>query len=244
MSDNWANFFAKHKKPGWQRWEMEAFDRPNSCETDKHQTKRSAAQQQALENEKQQLLEQARQEGFAQGQKAGYEEGKQKGYSDGFKKGQEEGYSAALTEGQKATKAQVERLQQIISNYSKALEQLEEEIGQQFIGLAIDIAQEILHTTIELHPEVIQHLIDEVVALETDPQALLTLHCNPSDIEEIEAHLSAQHSEMKWKLLADANIQPGGCVVSSPFGEIDARLKTRWQRLVQTLGHPIKWLSK
>jgi flagellar assembly protein FliH len=36
--------------------------------------------------------------------------------------------------------------------------------------------------------------------------------------------------------VSDPSVQPGGCRIETPQGEIDATVATRWRRVISTLG--------
>jgi len=85
-------------------------------------------------------------------------------------------------------------------------------------------------------------VLREAVTLVIDQQAHPRVHMNPHDLEAIRADLDADGLLKGCRFIPDAQVGPGNCRVETALGEIDARLATRWRRVVtEALGVENSW---
>ncbi len=228
----------------WRRWQMVSFDAPEpepepvapppadpgpDPETLKRQWRAEAEAR-------------GREAGYAQGHEAGLAAGHQAGQEQGWQAGHEAGYAAGLAEGREQARQEGLQLAALSSSAAASLAQLEEKMGQALVTLALDIAGQILRTTLAEQPESMLHAVREV--LHTPPSGqggVLRLWVHPQDLELVRLHLADELRDGNWRVLADESISRGGCRAESPFGDIDATLQTRWRRVAASLGRAAAW---
>lgn len=231
----------------WQRWKPAPI-RQSTAKPEKNHTTTPPANTSNLKEK----IRQAEQEAVAAGHEKGYREGHaqgldegrssghEAGYQEGLKQGLEQGLKQGLEQGQaegtKATRQAVARLDSLIQTTANALTGIESDMGQALITLAVRIAEKVIHDQINTHPEQLLALIDNIVQMESEHHSTLVLHVNPADLPLIESHISDNPETRLWRAVADDNITRGGCRISTPLGDIDATLETRWKRVVSTLG--------
>jgi flagellar assembly protein FliH len=167
---------------------------------------------------------------------------------------QAEGYAAGWELAQQQAAAEVERLAR-----ERAVELARSEFGQvldsarhlvaQLAGqhaellnrwehdltvLAAQLAERIVQQELARRPAQSATLVREAVALAAGlPVASLRLH--PTDLELLTTPGSTRLAGPGCELIADSQLQRGGCVVELAGGEIDARIETRLTRLVDEL---------
>lgn len=108
------------------------------------------------------------------------------------------------------------------------------------IQLASKMAERILRHELSFEPKAPLALIRESLELAAG-SANITLHLSPADCR----HLGGASGEIveslrqlaPAKVVADASVSPGGCVVKTEFGEIDQRIESQLARLEQELTH-------
>ncbi len=106
------------------------------------------------------------------------------------------------------------------------------------VGVAISIAEKILHTTLKQRPEVAVDMISEALRLSAG-HAQVRVQLNPDDVQQ----LGDQATEIVKTLSAcaeavivpDKSITRGGCRIETRYGEVDARLETILQRITEEL---------
>lgn len=175
------------------------------------------------------MREGARKEGYAQG----YNQGQTQGYGDGHREGYARGLEAARNEAV--------RLQQLAGNFRDALGSVDGEIANALVGLALDVARQLVRKTLETDPAALLPAARELLAAEPPLSGSPCLLLNPEDVTLVETHLAGELEAAGWTVRADATVARGGCIASAASGELDASLATRWSRVVKALGRNDPW---
>ena len=167
---------------------------------------------------------------------AGHQQGYQAGLLQGLAAGQAQGLNQGLADSATVLAAQQAALASLCHGFAQQATQAREQIAQQLLALALDMAHALLKSTLELQPErllpVIAHALQGLPAL----QLPATLHLHPQDLELVQTAQGAELTAAGWRLRADPHITRGGCRVETPSNQIDATLETRWCRLQQNFG--------
>ncbi|MDO9188731.1 MAG: flagellar assembly protein FliH [Sulfurimicrobium sp.] len=214
-----SNIIPKEQLSAYQRWEMDAFEdvRPGDGGADNSQVPLPTAE--AIEL----MHQQARQEG----------------YSEGLEQGREQGYR----EGREQAGREAQRLNDLVSQVNGSLQQLDQAMSQDLLDLALGIAHQMLRQALEVRPELVLAVVKD--AINSFPQAnqhpQLILH--PQDAALVRSCLEAELAHGHWRVVEDAQIEPGGCRLETAHGELDATLERRWQNVLKSLGQNGDWLA-
>lgn len=153
--------------------------------------------------------------------------------------GYEEGYAAGYAEGRKdgdsAAQREARELQNMVSACAHALGRLDHEVADTLTELSLSIAKNVVRSTLDTRPEIILELVQEMLRQMKDVPTQLTLHMHPDDAALVQKQLPPKTGDDCIAFIVDPAMDRGGCVATSEFGEIDARLSTRWQRARQAL---------
>lgn len=145
--------------------------------------------------------------------------------------GFEEGHAAGLATARREVEAELAEERRAVEAELAAaraeryaqLADLQGDIAE----LALNIAGRILRRRVEEEPEVVLAIVGDALSRARNGERL-RLRANPRDIpliEEREQHLIASVQGLKeLELVGDPGVPPGGCVVESGHGFIDARL--------------------
>lgn len=102
------------------------------------------------------------------------------------------------------------------------------------IRLSAAIAERIVRRELSRHPELSAELIRETLQLAAGSRQI-KVHLNPADLEtwrhageSLQGWVS-RVGEVQW--IADNDVTPGGCLVESQQGLIDARIETQLERI-------------
>ncbi|WP_188588968.1 flagellar assembly protein FliH, partial [Achromobacter denitrificans] len=136
---------------------------------------------------------------------------------------------------------EAQRLHALVQSCAVSIGALEEKMGQGLLTLALDIAQQVVRTTLAEQPDTVAGAVREVLHINPTAGGQMRLWANPEDIELIRLHLADELKEGHWRVLADESIARGGCRAETPFGDIDATLQTRWRRVAASLGRNVAW---
>ncbi len=207
----------------YQRWEMASFDPPPPVVPE------VVVPPDPYLGELAQRREQAHQEGYA----AGYANAQE----SGFAAGREQGFKQGLIEAQ--TEAAV--LRSVSYRFAEALRAAETEIAENLMNLAFDIARHVVGQNIAIDPSCLANVARQLIESEPTLKGGQHLIVNPEDQPIIEAYLKDELQADGWTLRVDPSIERGGCRAYAETGEIDATLKTRWERVAAAIRRNEPW---
>ncbi|MFF7399319.1 flagellar assembly protein FliH [Achromobacter sp. NPDC008082] len=230
------------RSAAWRRWQMLSFDEPATVEVEPEPEPDPGPDPAVVMAQlRAQAMAEGREEGYAQGHAAGVEAGQQTGHDAGFAAGREAGYAEGLAQAREQGAAEAQRMHALVQACAVSLGQLEEKMGQSLLTLALDIAQQVVRTTLSEQPETVAAAVRDVLHINPSAGGQMRLWANPEDIELIRLHLADELKEGHWRVLADESIARGGCRAETPYGDIDATLQTRWRRVAASLGRNVSW---
>jgi len=150
-------------------------------------------------------------------------------YENGYHAGEAAGMQVGLNRAAPSVAALaqlVENLNQLIYNALAAME-------PDIIRLVLSIAEKVICTTIETDSTVVVRVVKAALR-EAEERWDVTVRVNPGDLETLksfEAEWRKIGENRKVVLLPDPEITPGGCVVQTPAGFIDAVVSGMLERL-------------
>ncbi|AMG35674.1 MULTISPECIES: flagellar assembly protein FliH [Achromobacter] len=230
------------RSAAWRRWQMLSFDEPPPVEVEPEPEPDPGPDPEVVMA---QLRAQASAEGHAAGHAQGHAEGLAAGHAEGHEAGlaagREAGYAEGLAQAREQGAEEARRLHALVQACAESVGSLEEKMGQSLLTLALDIAQQVVRTTLAEQPDTVASAVREVLHINPTAGGQMRLWANPADIELIRLHLADELKEGHWRVLADESIARGGCRAETPFGDIDATLQTRWRRVAASLGRNVHW---
>ncbi len=149
------------------------------------------------------------------------------------------GLQAAKAETQQANdqlKAQVVRLEQIFGSLAQPLRDVDAEVEEQLVALALTIAKQLVRRELKIEPAQVIAIVRETVALLPTSARDVRVHMHPEDASIVRERLAAPGgNERAWTLVEDPVMTRGGCRVTTETAQIDARLETRINAVVSSL---------
>lgn len=227
----------------WTRWVPEPFHNVSSSTQADTLAAQSDDISVRLKNSLARLRERAREQGYNDGYSGGHAQGLTQGLEDGRKQGHEEGYRAGYesghNEGREHAAKAARDLATLAHECAASLANIEADIGQELITLAVRIAEQVVHRTVKTEPETLLSVVDDILRLDTGKSAVLQLYVHPDDLKMVSHYLLDNPDTSLWRVLPDDTMTPGGCKARTALGEIDATLEKRWERVVTALGGSI-----
>jgi flagellar biosynthesis/type III secretory pathway protein FliH len=105
--------------------------------------------------------------------------------------------------------------------------------------LARRMAEKIVGRAIDLSPELMNQIVAQALASCRARSGKIVLRVHPEDLASIEAGrpqwAAAVAATIDVRVLPDATVEHGGCVVDTPSGRVDARLQTQLDALERAL---------
>ncbi len=146
---------------------------------------------------------------------------------------QREGYTAGYEEGAARGRMEAAELHQLIQGLDTALASFDEEVAEDLRNLAIEIARQVVRDTLATRPETVLAVVRE--ALRSLPQQGALLRVNPEDAQLMRRYLEEHFEGLAHRVVEDPDVARGGCLIESAGGQVDARVETRWRRVVESL---------
>ncbi|MBL0727668.1 FliH/SctL family protein [Piscinibacter sp. HJYY11] len=165
--------------------------------------------------------------------KAARSSGYQDGYRDGLVAldGFKQSYAAQITA----------QLGAIADSYSRQLDALQQEMARALAVSATHLARQIVRSELTQRPELVAAVAQEAIDTLLRSAQHITLRVHPDD-HALVAQGAADVLEARGgRVISDADVTRGGCVVESDIGVIDASVETRWRRVAASLGCDERW---
>ncbi|WP_458524989.1 flagellar assembly protein FliH [Onishia taeanensis] len=222
----------------WRTWQMDELQErtrqtpgatPADLERQAKIRRRAQEHQAALEAERQRVRDEAREEG--------YREGFAKGHEEGHAEGLKEGRDAGEQELREQTQAVIAPLAPLASRFGEAIAQLDDEIADALVNLALATGRQLAGDALKASPEQILEIVRELIHVEPALSGKPRLWLHPEDLTLVEAQLGHELESAGWRLQPDDQLSRGGCRVTSQSGELDASWESRFEAIAEQIRH-------
>lgn len=178
-----------------------------------------------------------------QGRRAGktvaeIEDVEQRAYEEAYAKGREAGLAAARAEQQlmlAQMKAQVARLEQILTALAQPLKDVDAQVEGELTNLALAVARQLVRRELRIDPAQVIAIIRETISLLPTAARDVRVHLHPDDAAVVFERLAATTTERAWTMVEDPVMTRGGCRVTTENAHIDARLETRINAVISAI---------
>ncbi len=132
----------------------------------------------------------------------------------------------------------VQALRSAVDEISRRRDQIARESKDQLIALAVDVARIIVKREVALSPEIARLNLEEAIRLSAR-RARLIARVSETDMKTLEVLLGeaplAAAGDSPVEIVPSQDVPPGGCVVESASGAVDARVETQLREIEKTL---------
>lgn len=187
------------------------------------QSSQNKASLQALQEQMQNFSTSQQNQMLEEGKKSAYEQG----VIDGEKRAKESLESEVEAQKQSLTYA-INNLQDAIIQTQERIKTLESELS----SIAIDLAKEVIIKEVQEESQKIAFHIAQELLEPISQSSEITLRANPIDLPYLQEKLS-QASKIHFE--PDALISRGGVIISSPLGNFDGTILSRYKNLKRTI---------
>jgi flagellar assembly protein FliH len=150
---------------------------------------------------------------------------------EGFQQGRREGLEA----GKKDIKARVHELEALMQTLAKPLEQLDAQVEQELVQLALAVARQLIRRELKTEPGQVLAVVREAMASLPIAARNVRLHMHPEDAALVRESLSLGDNERGWTIVEDPALTRGGCKVSSDTSQIDASIERRLHTVIANI---------
>ena len=159
------------------------------------------------------------------------------GYQDGYRDGQ------VALEAFKETFARqmASQFGALLANLDGQWNGLENEMALAVTRTAVQLARQVVRHELDTHPEIVARVAQEAVGAIVLSARHLRVRIHPADHQHVMAGAGEALKARDARLVADPSIEPGGCIVDSDLGQVDARIGTRWAAAAAVFGRSDTW---
>ncbi|GJQ58272.1 MAG: hypothetical protein D8M57_02710 [Candidatus Scalindua sp. AMX11] len=157
----------------------------------------------------------------------------QESYQRGLKDAEEKIQSKIVEENELLCKGLTMAAQELKKERDKIWENCEKEI----LHLVLAVAKKVINVEISKDSREITERIATEAVCKVKDKKIAKICINEKDLENFKLKKISGINELdgECKIVTDNDISPGGCMVVTDYGSIDARVETRWNEIVTTL---------
>jgi flagellar assembly protein FliH len=163
------------------------------------------------------------------------QQAQEEGYKAGFEEGHKAGFEAGQQAGQKDIQQQITYLQQILGSLEQPLTDLDQQIEQDLVNLAITMTRQLLRRELKQEPE---HVIGAMrAALQALPisDRKLRIYVHPDDLTIIQKGLSMDGEDNSRQWIEDPLMTRGGVRLETADTTVDATVEARLNSVISKL---------
>ncbi len=209
----------KEQQTAYERWEMSSFAEGNqSVGGGKPKKKEGAANAESVS----QIFDGVRKEAYA--------------------KGMQEGFAVGMAKAREAAYEDKQSFLKLMAAFSQALEKSDEQIADDVLSLALDIAKSMLKVKLNVDPSMVLPVVMDAIHYLPYVQKPARILVHHEDAQILREYLAEEISSQHWQIQEDNNVERGGCLVETGANQIDATNVVRWKRISEALSQNNNWL--
>ena len=154
------------------------------------------------------------------------------------KNSKDEGFEEGRSQGQQQVddniKEAMETLNQAVKERKKIIRDAESEI----LRLSLKIAEQVIRSEVSLHKDVIMNMVAEAINRISDRENII-IKVNREDSEQLKQNkekiAGLVDGVKNLSIIEDSQIEPGGCIIETNLGYVDARISTKLSLIEQQM---------
>jgi flagellar assembly protein FliH len=143
-----------------------------------------------------------------------------------------EAYEKGFSDGVESRKKEIVQILNAMTEVTREVAELKKklymEAEEQILHLVFSIAEKVIHTEVSTNKKIVLEVLREAAKSVVDRESI-KVHLNPEDLRFIMEIKPELFKEINWLKNAafeeDASIKPGGVLLETLSGEVDARLE-------------------
>ena len=164
-------------------------------------------------------------------------ETRQQGYQEGYRDG-----LAALEMFKQSYANQITaQLTSITQSLLSQMDDLQQDMARVLAVSATNLARQVVRSELQIRPDLVVDVANEALEALLLSARHITVRVHPSDLALVADGAAEFLAARGGRVLGDASVTPGGCLVESDIGVIDASIETRWRRAAAAMGCEDTW---
>lgn len=163
------------------------------------------------------------------------------GYQDGYRNGLVALESYKQTQAAQLAAYMNDQIGALASDFHHRLESLEQQLAGRIAGVALELARQVVRSELDQRPEAVLTVAEEALGVLLSTARQITVRLNPEDNAMAQGSLTEVLQARGARLMPDAGVTRGGCVVESDIAVVDASVEARWFRAAAAMGSQTEW---
>lgn len=155
-------------------------------------------------------------------------------YSEGYSLGRDEGQKKAFETYSQEITDRLNEMKNLIDAFGNMKKELISHNEAHIVQLLFHLSSKLAQTQLEFDTEPLLNTIKSALSLAQEEENVV-IHVSTKQIEFLEKLKSEAKVEFdfleKVKIIANESISPGGCIVETNYGEVDAQIEQRVEML-------------
>ncbi len=165
---------------------------------------------------------------------------RQGGYHDGYR----DGIAALESFKQSFASQATAQVGALMASYGDQMDLLQQAMAGALADAATALARQVVRGELAANPQQVAMVAREALETLLLSARHVTVRVHPDDQPLVAQGAEEVLSARGARLLADAGVTRGGCVVESDIGIIDASIESRWRRAAAALGSEAPWVEE
>lgn len=162
------------------------------------------------------------------------EDARSQGYAQGYRDGLE-----ALEAAKRQFAQQVSaQMAQLVAAFDDQTAAMDLRLSDAVVQTAVLLARQVVRSEIAQRPELIVQVAQDAIGAIILSARHLRLRLHPSDLPLVEQGCAELLKARGVLLQGDPGLRPGGCVVESDLGQVDASIEARWAQAAAVFAQP------
>ena len=157
---------------------------------------------------------------------------------EAYEKGFEQGERDGLNLGYKKITRSVEQIERLLIEVGNLKEEILKQFEKEILALVFSIAEKIIHMKIEEDNTIIRNTVLEAMHAVTE-KSQIVIKVSPEDfesVEKIKPEFFSTFKDLKSVMVTpDLSVSRGGCLLETPYGDIDAGIEKRLDKIHQSI---------
>lgn len=162
---------------------------------------------------------------------------RQGGYHDGYR----DGIAALESFKQSFASQATAQVGALMASYGDQMDMLQQAMASALADAATALARQVVRGELAAHPQQVATVAQEALETLLLSARHVTVRVHPDDQPLVAQGAEEVLAARGARLLADAGVTRGGCIVESDIGIIDASIESRWRRAAAALGSEAPW---
>lgn len=165
---------------------------------------------------------------------------RQGGYHDGYR----DGLAALESFKQSFAQQATAQMGALVQSYGSQMDALQQAMATALADATVSLARQVVRGELQANPQQVAMVAQEAIEALLLSARHVTVRVHPDDQPLVAQGAQEILAARGARLVGDAAVTRGGCIVESDIGIVDASIEARWRRAAAALGSEAPWSAE